>query len=83
MVTEGSYIVATDGVMEWLTDVPRGDASWGSDNPKAAVEQWLPNHPEFVLEDPPPFVFNEGEITERITHWPGAYLRRAGGHGAE
>lgn len=76
MVTPGSYIVATDGVMEWLTDVPRGEATWDTDNPKAAVEQWLPKHPEFVLEDPPPFVFSETPITERITHWPSAYLRR-------
>ncbi|MEY2448946.1 MAG: hypothetical protein QOH79_2422 [Acidimicrobiaceae bacterium] len=76
MVTAGSYVIATDGVMEWLTDVPRGDATWDRDNPKAAVEQWLPNHPEFVLEDPPPFVFSETPITERITHWPSAYLRR-------
>ena len=76
MVTPGSYIVATDGVMEWLTDVPRGESTWGTDNPKAAVEQWLPEHPEFTLDDPPPFVFNEGPITERITHWPSAYLRR-------
>ena len=76
LVTPGSYIVATDGVMEWLTDVPRGEATWDTDNPKVAVEQWLPAHPEFVLEDPPPFVFSETPITERITHWPGAYLRR-------
>ena len=76
LVTAGSYIVATDGVMEWLTDVPRGEATWDTDNPKVAVEQWLPAHPEFVLEDPPPFVFSETPITERITHWPGAYLRR-------
>jgi cephalosporin hydroxylase len=76
LVTSGSYIVATDGVMEWLTEVPRRGADWGTDNPKAAVEEWLPDHPEFTLEDPPPFTFNEGVITERITHWPSAYLRR-------
>jgi cephalosporin hydroxylase len=76
IVSSGSYIVATDGVMEWLTDVPRGDKTWDRDNPKAAVEEWLPRHPEFVLEDPPPFVFSETPITERVTHWPSAYLRR-------
>jgi cephalosporin hydroxylase len=76
LVTPGSYLVATDGVMEWLESVPRGKPGWADDNPKAAVEEWLPAHPEFELEDPPPFVFNEGPITERITHWPSAYLRR-------
>src|SRR5207245_1268495 len=32
-------------------------------------------HPEFVLEEPT-WAFNEGNITERVTHWPGCYLRR-------
>lgn len=76
MVSGGSYIVATDGVMEWLVDVPHGDPTWGDDNPKTAVEQWLEHHGEFELEDPPPFTFNEGMVTERITHWPSAFLRR-------
>ncbi len=76
LVSQGSYIVATDGVMEWLVDVPRGEAGWGRDNPKAAVERWLGTHPEFTLEEPPEFTFNEGEVQERVTHWPSAYLRR-------
>jgi len=76
MVTSGSYIVATDGVMQWLADVPRGEAGWDTDNPTEAARDFLAEHPEFVLEDPPPFVFNESELTERITHWPGSYLRR-------
>lgn len=76
LVTPGSYLVATDGVMAWLEGVPGAGEGWAFDNPKAAVEEWLPAHPEFTLEDPPPFAFNEGRITERVTHWPGAYLRR-------
>jgi cephalosporin hydroxylase len=78
LVTPGSYLVATDGVMEWLTEVPGVPADWATDNPKAAVERWLPAHPEFALEEPPPIGFNEGAIAERITHWPSAYLRRSG-----
>jgi cephalosporin hydroxylase len=76
MVTPGSYIVSTDGVMEWLEGVPGAGESYPTDNPKRAVEAWLPNHPEFELEEPPPFVFNESGITDRVTHWPTAYLRR-------
>ncbi len=76
LVTADSYIVATDGVMEWLEGVPGASPGWATDNPKAAVEVWLRNHPEFTLEDPPPISFNEGSIAERVTHWPGAYLRR-------
>jgi cephalosporin hydroxylase len=76
LVTPGSYLVSTDGVMEWLDGVPGAGEGWETDNPKAAVEAWLPSHPEFELEEPPPIAFNEGSVTERITHWPSAYLRR-------
>lgn len=77
MVTSGSYIIATDGVMQWLADVPRAKPEWAHDNPSSAAHDFVAKHPEFTLEDPPPFVFNEGEMTEQITHWPSAYLRRA------
>ena len=75
MVSSGSYIVATDGVMRILDDVPRGKPQWKDDNPTTAAAEFAGSHPEFVLEEPP-FPFNEGEVTERITHWPGAYLRK-------
>lgn len=75
LVTSESYIVATDGLMEFLDDVPRGKPSWRTDNPKAAAADFAKRHPEFQLRDPP-IQFNEGAIHERVTHWPGAYLRR-------
>ena len=78
MVTPGSYIVATDGAMEWLSDVPRGRPEWTHDNPKTAALDFAAKHPDFTIEDPPPFVYNEGELTEQITHWPSAYLHRQG-----
>ena len=74
-VTSGSYIVATDGLMENLHDVPRGVKSWKTDNPRSAAADFLERHPEFSLE-PPPFAFNESALTEPLTHWPGAWLRR-------
>jgi cephalosporin hydroxylase len=74
-VTPGSYIVATDGLMETLHDVPRGTASWKTDNPRSAAADFVARHPEFVLE-PPTFVFNESALTQPLTHWPGAWLRR-------
>lgn len=78
LVTDGSYIVATDGIMYDLHDVPRGDAEWATDHPTAAAAEFAARHPEFVLEQPP-WPFNESDLTENITHWPGAYLRRVGG----
>ncbi len=75
LVTVGSYIVATDGFAPSLSDLPRGRAEWAWDNPKAAAEEFIARHPEFVMEQPP-WPFNESRLTKNVTHWPGAYLRR-------
>ena len=75
LVTPGSYIVATDGIMRDLHDVPRGRREWAWDNPAAAAAEFAESHTEFVLERPN-WPFNESELTERVTHWPGAWLRR-------
>jgi cephalosporin hydroxylase len=76
LVTPGSYIVATDGIMRDLHDVPRGRPEWKEDHPAAAAAEFASAHPEFVLEQPP-WPFNESRLTQNITHWPGAWLRRA------
>ena len=75
LVTPGSYIVATDGIMKDLNDVPRGNPEWGRDNPAAAATEFAQKHADFVLEQPA-WPFNESELNENITHWPGAWLRR-------
>jgi cephalosporin hydroxylase len=75
LVSPGSYIVATDGVMRNLYDVPRGKPEWVRDNPAAAAAEFAAKHSEFVLEQPPQ-PFNESELTESLTHWPDAWLRR-------
>lgn len=75
LVTPGSYIVATDGLMRDLHDVPRGKPEWAHDHPAAAAADFAAAHPEFVLEQPPP-PFSESALTEPVTHWPGAWLRR-------
>ncbi|MCE9648248.1 MAG: cephalosporin hydroxylase family protein [Parvibaculum sp.] len=77
MVSEGSWIVATDGVMQDLTDVPRGRATWGEDNPAKAARDFAAAHPDFVVE-PPAWPFNESTLSDNITHWPDAWLRRVG-----
>ncbi|MFQ5702370.1 MAG: cephalosporin hydroxylase family protein [Acidobacteriota bacterium] len=74
-VSPGSYIVATDGIMRELHDVPRGKSTWASDNPAAAAIEFAAAHPEFVLEQPP-WLFNESRLDRNITHWPAAWLRR-------
>lgn len=75
IVSPGSYLVVTDGVMQDLHDVPRGTPEWLNDNPQKATEEFLAQHKEFLLEEPQ-FLFNESDLTERITHWPSAFLKR-------
>lgn len=75
MVTQGSYIVATDGFMQVLEDVPRGKPGWTDDNPAAAAREFAAAHPEFAFAPPLP-VFNESELTRTLTHWPDAWLKR-------
>ncbi|MGI0086243.1 MAG: cephalosporin hydroxylase family protein [Nitrososphaerales archaeon] len=68
LVGAGSYIVAADGNMEDLHDVPGGKPEWATDNPKAAIHEFLVSHPEFEI-DPEPTRLG-------ITYWPDGYLRR-------
>jgi cephalosporin hydroxylase len=75
LVSVGSYIVATDGIMEDFGDLPRGQPSWREDNPAHAARTFAAAHDEFALETPP-FLFNENETSVQTTYWPSAYLRR-------
>jgi cephalosporin hydroxylase len=75
LVSPGSYIVATDGSMKDLYDVPRGRPEWKTDHPTAAAAEFVASHPEFLLEQPA-WPFNESDLTDNVTHWPGAWLRR-------
>lgn len=76
LVTKGSYIVATDGVMKWVHDVPRGEDGWDVDNPSTAAIDFVAAHPEFVIEQPE-WPFNESELGTNITHWPEAWIKRS------
>ena len=75
LVSKDSYIVATDGSMEFLHDVPRGAPHWNTDNPAAAAKEFAETHPEFLLEQPL-WPFNESQLNKNITHWPSAWLKR-------
>ena len=74
-VTKNSYIVATDGSMKDLSDVPRGESEWTWDNPVTAAMEFVEDNPQFVMKQPI-WVFNESDLSEVITHWPSAYLKR-------
>lgn len=75
LVSVDSYIVACDGIMEDLVGAPRSSEDWSWNNPKAAVEEFIKENENFVVEEPE-FAFNEGMIKERVTYWKSAFLRR-------
>jgi hypothetical protein len=62
-----------DGIMEQLVGAPRSQPAWSWNNPKSAAREFVASHPEFIIDEPP-FAFNEGNITERVTYWPSALV---------
>jgi cephalosporin hydroxylase len=75
LVPVGSYVVVADAIMERLNGAPRTGADWEWNHPGRAVDAFLAEDSRFVREDPP-FPFNEGVVTQRVTYWPGGHLRR-------
>lgn len=75
LVTPGSYLIVQDGLMRDLADVPRGKPSWSTDNPARAAEEFVAEHPEFVLQTPA-WQFNESYLQEGVTQWPSGWLLR-------
>jgi cephalosporin hydroxylase len=75
LVGVGSYIVATDGIMRDLSDVPGGKRDWTHDHPAAAAQEFAARHPEFQLESPP-WPFHDSPLQSGPTYWPDAWLKR-------
>ncbi|MFI5203021.1 MAG: cephalosporin hydroxylase family protein [Flavobacteriales bacterium] len=75
MVSVGSYIVATDGIMENLVGAPRSNPDWATNNPKKAAEAFVLENTNFIITEPA-FPFNEGSIKNRVTYWPGSFVKR-------
>jgi cephalosporin hydroxylase len=77
LVSVGSYIVATDGIMREVHDTPRGRPEWLTDNPAEAARDFLAAHENFILSEPP-WLFNESGLNRLITGHPDAWLKRTG-----
>jgi cephalosporin hydroxylase len=70
LVSEGSYLVVMDTVVESLPGDLYSDRPWGpGDNPATAVRRFLAGHPEFV---------EDRGVADRLllSVAPGGYLRR-------
>ena len=74
-VSVGSYIVACDGIMGLVAGGPRTQPDWSWNNPIEAAKAFAARHPEFAIA-PPVAPFNESAVTEAVTYWPGAWLKR-------
>jgi cephalosporin hydroxylase len=67
-VTKGSYLIVQDGAQEWVCDIPRGKPEWKEDNPLAAIDIFLKENSDFVIDD---------KYTRLgITQSPNGYLRK-------
>jgi cephalosporin hydroxylase len=70
LVTVGSYCIVFDTVIEDMPEDSFPDRPWGKgNNPKTAVFEWLPDHPEFQID-------KTIEHKLLITVAPDGYLRR-------
>lgn len=69
LVSPGSYLVVFDGVMERLTDAPAGSVSWVTDNPAAAIREFLGAHNEFTVDSH----YNR----LGVSYCPSGFLKRA------
>jgi cephalosporin hydroxylase len=75
MIEIGSYVVATDGIMAQVKGGPRTGDDWDWNNPQKAVHDFVAEDKRFIVEEPA-FPFNEGVVTERVTYWPDAFVKR-------
>ena len=75
LVSPGSYIVACDGIMEQVAGAPRSAVDWSWNNPISAINEFIADNKEFECVEPK-WPFDEGNVTNRVTYWPKAFLRR-------
>lgn len=68
LIRPGGYLVAMDGIMNILHDVPGGHPSWREDNPESAVVDFLKTHPEFERD------LSMSQLG--MTYAPGGFLKR-------
>jgi cephalosporin hydroxylase len=75
LVTKGSYIVATDGIMGQVIGRDRTEDDWDWNNPEQAALDFVKTNSSFEIVEPM-FPFNESVVKDRITYWPNCYVKR-------
>lgn len=74
LVRPGGFIIVADGVMAKFAGLPGARPDWGWNNPSAAVDAFLTQHPDFERAGPL-CPFNEGGVPTGGSYWSGGYLR--------
>ena len=74
-VSEGSWIIACDGIIGDLEGAPRVPEGSVTNNATEAVQEFLRGNDSFELLDPP-LSFNESNILRSPTYWRGGFLRK-------
>jgi cephalosporin hydroxylase len=75
LVSIGSYIVATDGIMEQVAGGPRTKPDWKTNNPRQAALEFVSKNPGFAIVRPAR-PFQEGMVQEPISYWPDGFIKR-------
>lgn len=76
LVSPGSYILATDGVMEIVAGGPRTGDDWPWNNPRQAALDFVRDNAEFELVGMTPRTFNEGTTDSWVSYFPDGLIRR-------
>jgi cephalosporin hydroxylase len=73
LVSEGCCMIAADGIMRDLADVPGGEADWVENNPATAAHTFAAAHPEFEMRQPA-WLLQQEVLRENVTYWSDGWL---------
>jgi cephalosporin hydroxylase len=76
LVSPGSYILATDGIMEIVAGGPRTEPDWSWNNPRQAAHEFVKTAPGFELAAMSPQGFNESLTNQWVTYFPDGLIRK-------
>ena len=75
LISEGSYIIACDGIIADLVGAPRSEADWTENNAMFSARDYAKENADFEVVDPE-FLFNESLLHRGSTYWKGGILKR-------
>lgn len=74
-VTQNSYLIVADGIMQDVAGAPQAQEDWKWNNPQQAVKEFLEEDPQFANEKWSP-AFRESNINALPTYYPNGFLKK-------